>query len=251
MLQYLKKYPLFVFAALLFAACTHYKVQKAEPQHVVIEQTIAADSQIIKLIQPYKTPLDAKMNEVIGFAPEALVKKFPECNLGNFFADALYLRAKEIPGTDTTHLVAMFNAGGLRTSVPEGDIHVRNMFELMPFENELVLLPLKGSQLVLVLNAIADKGGAPLAGVRFKIVGQKAENIFVHQAVLDTNVVYTIATSDYLANGGDKFFNVNAPQNFTKTNLLLRDVLIEYCKDLYRQKKPVTGNIDGRISKAK
>jgi 2',3'-cyclic-nucleotide 2'-phosphodiesterase (5'-nucleotidase family) len=226
-------------------------VQKTETKHAVIEQGTGVDSAIVKMIQPYKTPLDAKMNEVIGFAPEALIKKSPESNLGNFFADALYIRSLKVPNTDTAHLVAMFNSGGLRTSVPQGDVHVRNMFELMPFENELVLLPLKGSQLLLVLNALADKGGAPLAGLRFKIADKKATEVYVHQIALDTNVVYTIATSDYLANGGDKFFNVEAPKNYTKTNLLLRDILIDYCKNLYAQKKPVTRTLDGRISSAK
>lgn len=237
-------------ALLLLFACTHLKVQKTEPQHFAVTQP-EVDSQIVKIILPYKTPLDAKMNEVIGFAPEALVKKMPECNLGNFFADALYLRASRLNNVDTAHLVAMFNSGGLRTSVPEGEVHVRNMFELMPFENELVLVPLKGSQLVLILNALADKGGAPLSGVRFKIANKKAEDIRVHQMPLDTTIFYTIATSDYLANGGDKFFVVDAPQTFTRTNLLLRDVLIEHCKELYQQKKPVTGILDGRISAAK
>ena len=245
-----KKYFFLPLIFLLFISCRHLRVQKTEPRHFVIEKT-DVDSQIIKLILPYKTPLDAKMNEVIGVAPEALVKKLPESNLGNFFADALFIKAKQIPNADTARLIALFNSGGLRTSVPEGDVHVRNMFELMPFENELVLMPLKGSQLQLVLNALADKGGAPLAGVRFKISNKKAEEIFVHQIPLDTNIMYTIATSDYLANGGDKFFNVETPQIFTRTNILLRDILIDYCKNLYQQKKPITGILDGRISTTK
>lgn len=251
MLLTARKYFLFPLLLFIFVSCTHWKVQKTETKHTVIEQGIGVDSQIMKMILPYKTPLDAKMNEVIGFAPEALVKKSPESNLGNFFADALYMRSAKIPNTDTARLVAMFNSGGLRTSVPEGDVRIRNMFELMPFENELVLLPVKGSQLLIVLNAIADKGGAPVAGLRFKIANHKAEEVFIHQTALDTNVVYTIATSDYLANGGDKFFSVSAPATYTKTNLLLRDILIDYCKNLYNQKKPVTGKLDGRISSAK
>lgn len=251
MLTVSKRYfPFLSLPMFLLLSCTHWKVQKTEPQHFVIAQP-GVDSQIVKMILPYKTTLDAKMNVVIGFAPEALIKKLPESNLGNFFSDALFIRAKQIPNTDTAHLVAMFNSGGLRTSVPEGDVHVRNMFELMPFENELVLIPLKGSQLLLVLNAIADKGGAPLAGVRFKIANHKAEDIFIHQTALDTNFVYTIATSDYLANGGDKFFNVETPKTFTKTNLLLRDILIDYCKEQYKQNKPISGIIDGRISTTK
>ncbi|MGZ3863009.1 MAG: 5'-nucleotidase C-terminal domain-containing protein [Bacteroidia bacterium] len=251
MLLTTRKYFLSCLTVLLFISCTHWKVQKTETKHTVIEQNTGVDSSIVKLILPYKVPLDKKMDEVIGFAPEALVKKSPECNLGNFFADALYLRAAKVEKTDTAHLIAMFNSGGLRTSVPQGDIHIRNMFELMPFENELVLLPLKGSDLLKVLNALADKGGAPVSGIRFKIGDKKATEVIVHKLALDTNLVYTIATSDYLANGGDKFFNVEAPKNYIKTNLLLRDILIEYCKNLYAQKKPVTGTLDGRISQSK
>lgn len=245
------KYFAFFLTASLFISCSHWRVQRTETQHAVIEQNTGVDSTIVKMILPYKVPLDKKMDEIIGFAPEALVKKSPECNLGNFFADALYLRAAKVEKTDTAHLIAMFNSGGLRTSVPQGDIHIRNMFELMPFENELVLMPLKGSELLKVLNALAEKGGAPVSGIRFKIEKNKASDVMVHQTALDTNFVYTIATSDYLANGGDRFFNVEAPKNFTKTNLLLRDVLIDYCKYLYAQKKPVTGTVDGRISQSK
>ncbi len=188
------------------------------------------------------------MNVIIGFAPEALVKKMPESNLGNFFADVILEKAKLIPNTDTAHLIALFNYGGLRTSVPEGKVYIRNMYELMPFENELVLLQLKGSGLLKVINGIAASGGTPLAGIKFSISDKKAENILVHQTSLDTNFIYTIATSDYLANGGDKFFNVEAPAVFIKTNLLLRDILIETCKERYRQNKPISGQIDGRIS---
>ncbi len=251
MLSSAKKYFLFLtFPLFLILSCTHLKVQKTETQHSVIAQP-EVDSQIVKMILPYKTMLDTKMNVVIGFAPEALIKQQPESNLGNFFSDAMYLRARQIQNTDTAHLVALFNSGGLRTSVPQGNVYVRNMFELMPFENELVLFPLKGAQLQIIINGIADKGGAPLAGVRFKIANHKAEEIFVHQTALDTNIIYTIATSDYLAGGGDKFFNVGTPKTFIKTNLVLRDILIDYCKDLYKQNKPVTSVIDGRISTAR
>jgi 2',3'-cyclic-nucleotide 2'-phosphodiesterase (5'-nucleotidase family) len=246
-----KKYffaPLLPFIFLF--ACTHLKVQRTETQHTVISQP-QIDSATYKFILPYKQSLDVKMNEVIGVAPVALVKSLPESNLGNFFADAMMQKALSIQNTDTANLVALFNTGGLRTSVPQGDVHVGNMFELMPFENELVLVPLKGSELLLVLNAIAEKGGAPLAGVRFVITNKKAEKVFVHQSSLDTAKVYTIATSDYLANGGDKFFAIESPKTYAKTKILLRDILIEYCKNLYKQNKPVTGVTDGRISIAK
>lgn len=231
-------------------ACKPLKVQKTETQHVAVGEP-AVDSATYKFILPYKEKLDAAMNEVIGQAPVALVKGFPESNLGNFFADAMLLKAKTVPGVDTASLVALFNAGGLRTSVPQGEVHVGNMFEVMPFENQLVLLPLKGSELIRVLDALAEKGGAPLAGVSFVIADKKATQVKVHNLTADTAKIYTIVTSDYLANGGDKFFNAPAPKEFTSTNLLLRDILIERCRQLQKQNKPISSPTDGRISVAK
>ncbi len=251
LVKQLKNFNALIILFSLFISCApHFKVQKTETQHATISD-LAIDSATYKFILPYKQSLDAKMNEVIGFAPVALVKNFPESNLGNFFADAMMQKALMLQNIDTANLIALFNSGGLRTSVPQGDVHVGNMYELMPFENELVLVPLKGSELLLVLNAIAEKGGAPVEGVRFTITNKKASTIFVHQNSLDTAKIYTIATSDYLANGGDKFFNVDAPKNYIKTKTLLRDILIEYCKNLYKQNKPVTAVTDGRITISK
>jgi 2',3'-cyclic-nucleotide 2'-phosphodiesterase (5'-nucleotidase family) len=222
-------------------------VEKTETKHSAVA-TPEVDSQLVKMILPYKTSLDAKMNEVIGYAPEALIKKQPESNLADFFADAIYWKASALPGNDTAHMIAIFNPGGLRTNVPQGDVHVGNMFELMPFENELVFFPLKGSKLMSVLNAIAEKGGAPVSGVRFSIEKNKAVGVQVHGIQLDTTAIYTIATSDYLANGGDRFFTVAAPTGVTKTGLLLRTILIDRCRQLQQQNKPVQSITDGRIS---
>lgn len=240
----------FIVALLGFSYCKPLKVQKTETQHVAINET-AIDSTIYRAITPYKQKLDAAMNEVIGFAPEALVKKQPESNLGNFFSDIMLLKARSLPNVDTSGLVALFNYGGLRTSVPQGEVRVGTMFEVMPFENTLVLVPLKGKELQSILNALAEKGGTPLAGLRFEIADKKAAHIFIHQAPLDTAKVYTVITSDYLANGGDKFFTIDSPKNFTNTHILLRDILIEHCKKLHKENKQLVGVTDGRISISK
>jgi 2',3'-cyclic-nucleotide 2'-phosphodiesterase (5'-nucleotidase family) len=243
--------PKYLLAVLvLLAACTSLRVQKTETQHAVMTAGVE-DSATKATISPYKQKLDSAMNVVIGFAPEALVKQQPESNLGNFFSDVMLRRAYRVANADTSIVVCIFNYGGLRTSVPQGSVKVGNMFEVMPFENQLVLFPMKGSDLMRVLNVAADKGGAPVAGIRFEIAEKKPRNVLVHQLPLDTNKTYTIVTSDYLASGGDYFFTVAAPKNITQTNLLLRDILIESCKELTSQNKPIAAKPDGRISIAK
>jgi len=241
------------FAALLLllASCSkHLYVQQTQPQHFIINDN-AVDSQIVKTIQPYKQSLDGKMHEVIGTAPVALTKKTPESNLGNFFAEAVFKTVKALPNVDTVNTFAMFNNGGLRTSVPQGSVMVGGIFELMPFENKLVVIKVSGDRLLKLLNFIAEKDGAPVAGIRFVIADKKASDIFINGKAFDINNTYYVATSDYLAGGGDKFFSADENNSMVKTEILLRNILITYCKDLTKQNKPVTATIDGRIQYAK
>lgn len=248
------KRPVIILALLpvlctLLCLCSTVKVQRTDAQHTVMGAA-EIDSSTYRFIAPYKKKLDVAMNEVIGFAPEALVKKLPESNLGNFFSDLMLAKARTLPGVDTLNLLALFNYGGLRTSVPQGEVRVGNMYEIMPFENQLALVKLKGSALQKVLDALAEKGGTPAAGIRFVITNKKAQNIFINQTKLDTAGIYTIVTSDFLANGGDKFFLSDKPVPYTSTGLLLRDILIEHCRNFYKQNKPISAQTDGRISVA-
>lgn len=237
-------------AFLLLSCSKHFYVQQTQPQHFIVNDN-AVDSDLVKTIQPYKQSLDGKMHEVIGNAPVSLTKKTPEGTLGNFFAEAVFKTVKKLPNIDTTITFAMFNNGGLRTSVPQGDVMVGGMYELMPFENKLVLVKLTGERLLKLLNYIADKEGAPVAGIRFIIAGKKAIEIFINEKPFDINNTYYVATSDYLAGGGDKFFNADENNTIIKTDILLRDILINYCKYLYKQNKPITATLDGRIQYAK
>ena len=241
----------FVGVLLLLLSCNkHLYVQQTSPQHVIINDN-ATDSQIVKTIQPYKQSLDGKMHEVIGTTPVALTKNTPESTLGNFFAEAVFDRVKHLPNVDTVNTFAMFNNGGLRTSVPQGNIMVGSMYELMPFENKLVLVKISSDRLLKLLNFIVEKDGAPVAGIRFTIADKKPINIVINGKPFDANATYYVATSDYLAGGGDKFFSSDENNSIVKTDFLLRDILIDYCKSLSKQNKPVTANLDGRIQYAK
>ena len=244
------KYGFVVIASILFSCSKHVYVQQTQPQHFVIKDT-EVDSQIVKTIKPYKQSLDGKMHEVIGIAPVALTKKTPESSLGNFFAESVFQRVKTLKNVDTLNTFAMFNNGGLRTSVPQGDIMVGSMYELMPFENKLVIIKISGERLRKLLDFIAEKDGAPVAGIRFVIVDKSATDITINGKPFDLNSTYFIATSDYLAGGGDKFFTAGENNSMVKTDILLRDILIDYCRNLSKQNKPVTALTDGRIQYAK
>ena len=102
--------------------------------------TTKVDSSIWNIIAPYKKTLDADMNEVLCYAKTNLKKGQPESLLGNWTADLCLEEAQDL-FQDTIDMV-LFNNGGLRSSLSEGNITKRDIYQLMPFENELVVLSL-------------------------------------------------------------------------------------------------------------
>src|SRR5688572_22906602 len=100
------------------------------------------DSTINAIILPYKEKVDADMNKVIGYSEVAMPKlrDQPETLLGNFVADCAFETAQSL---DKEVDFCVLNNGGLRSSLPMGDITIRNVYELMPFDNEIVVVSME------------------------------------------------------------------------------------------------------------
>ena len=138
----------------LLASCQkHLAVSKSEYKQYGIDQEVGADSAIIRYYQPYKDKMRAEMNRVVGQTEQALTKPSnPETLMGNFFADAML---KEGLKKDPAIQFTLATKGGLRTTFPKGNITVSHVFELMPFENEMVVLKLSGPNVQQVIDFIA------------------------------------------------------------------------------------------------
>jgi 2',3'-cyclic-nucleotide 2'-phosphodiesterase (5'-nucleotidase family) len=192
------------------------------------------------------------MNEVLAISEEALTKDQPEGNLGDFVADCLLEKTKifyKNKGLEVNAL--MMNNGGLRTSLPKGDITKGKIFELMPFDNELVLISIKGNKINEILNFICEKGGVPVSGIKMEIdKNKKPTKVLINDLPIDTNKTYGIISSDYLAEGGD---NINFFRECTKnySGILVRDAIIDHCRELSRNGKKISVKLDGRISFSK
>jgi 2',3'-cyclic-nucleotide 2'-phosphodiesterase (5'-nucleotidase family) len=188
------------------------------------------------------------MNSVIGSVTETLEKSGPDGTLGLFMSDAYYSAALEKYGAPV-HL-AFMNTGGIRlTSLPAGNITVGKMYELMPFDNLLVLLDMKGSELRTLFNHIAGRGGWPVAGGSYTITAdRKAISIEVAGAPLDDAKNYKVAIGDYTANGGDDCgFLKELPRK--DMGYLQRDALIAYVKKQCAGGKAMLPPAQGRVIK--
>ena len=146
---------------------------------------------------------------------------------------------------------AFINFGGIRSYIPKGDITVGKIFELMPFDNLVVLQDLTGLQLKLFLARVCEKGGWPVSiGLTYSIKDKKLGDALIDDKPIDDTAIYTIANSDYIANGGDNcdMLKTIAKQNI---NYLMRDALIEYVKLQTAESKPINAKIENRVVYAK
>jgi 2',3'-cyclic-nucleotide 2'-phosphodiesterase (5'-nucleotidase family) len=185
--------------------------------------------EMLTMLKPYSDSVNKSMNLVLGTLEVQLTKSWPLCSLGNFMSDA-YLEAGEKKFGRKVDVAAM-NTGGIRLNTLEpGPISRGKIFELMPFDNLLVLLELSGTQMQAFLDHLASRGGWPLAGAVFTIENKKATHVLIGGKPIDPGAKYTLATSDYVANGGD---DSNVLKGLTQINVgyLQRDAIIEYVKE--------------------
>jgi len=227
---------------------TVYQSQSLQYKSYRINDTEKKDSLVLDFLQPYSNNVNKTMNDVVGIADISLDKKQPECTLGNFMVDAFLTMAAEKYNTKVD--AAILNYGGMRlTQLAAGNVTNGKIFELMPFDNLLILQKLKGDVLQQLLDLAASSGGWPVAGLTMQIKDKKAVNIMVGGKPLDLTATYTMVNSDFMANGGDNAEMLrNIPQ--ITNGYLMRDALFDYIKKLKSQGKNISANIENRVTNA-
>lgn len=234
---------------LISCSGTRYAITGMTGQKIPVDHTINVpqDNPLINMIQPYKSSLDATMNEVIGYAPVAMRAHAPESLLSNYAADIYRESATDFLKKPVD--IAIVNLGGLRTSIPSGNVTIRKMYELMPFENELMIIGVKGSNLIPLFHRMAAAGGEGISGMKFEISNGKAENIELGGKALNPDRVYLIATNNYLSEGNDNMPELRLQESVVKTGIRVRDMLTAYIVKATAAGKMVESKIEGRIIK--
>ena len=129
---------------------TQLNVSQVSPQkNQLINGEIAQKKELVSVITPYKKELENKMNQKISHTEVELNRKGDNSSLGQLLADFVLEGANDwgvknnIPAVDA----AILNVGGIRNDISKGDILLRNIFEVMPFENQLVIVKMKGEDI--------------------------------------------------------------------------------------------------------
>ncbi len=189
-----------------------------------IDATLADASDVENLIRPYRSALSEKMGEPLAFCPQAMETGKPEGLLGDLVADIALERARQETGLPVD--VCILNNGGLRIPWPAGMITLGLVYEVMPFDNEIVVLRLSADQMRTLADELAARGGEPVSGMTLRIDGQRAADVRVGSEPLAERD-YWVATSDYLASGGGGMETLWAPRETRQSGVLLRDAIAD------------------------
>jgi 2',3'-cyclic-nucleotide 2'-phosphodiesterase (5'-nucleotidase family) len=245
----------YLLITILLLACQQsFVVQRTETNQFIFESGVApVDVTLDSFIKPYRDSLNKKVSRVLIYSEKELTKGRSGRNqtpsqlaMGNFMTDACMQIARQqaeklnIPKPD----ISIFTWGSVRKSLPAGNVTVNNIYELMPFENEMFVLELNGKQVAILLNQLAAQND-PIAGARVTL--GEPNQFDVNGAPLDETKIYHVVASDYLALGGD---NLNVLKEASKRymcGIKVRDGLIQYLETLYTNGETLKPNYEQRI----
>jgi 2',3'-cyclic-nucleotide 2'-phosphodiesterase (5'-nucleotidase family) len=212
-----------------FVSAQQYKVKSTKWKRIEVTSALDAkpDSQALAIIAPYKVSVDSVMSPVLGMSRVAMNARRPESLLSNWAADVM------VEGSTATGLPAadmgLVNIGGLRNNMPKGIVRKGDILLISPFENSLVVLEMKGKDLLKLMHNIAAVGGEGVSK-NVKMVISKDRKLIsatINGEKISPKRTYTVATLDYLAEGNDKMYALKKAKKRHEIGLKTRDVMIE------------------------
>ena len=245
------KHLLLVFGIVVLNSCENKShLYKIEGKQITITDSLDTDVNIDAFIKPYREHVSKDMDSVLAYSVGTYSKNDGELNtaIGNLMADAVYEEANPIFKSRTGHDIDMvfLNHGGIRAIISKGDVTKRTVFELMPFENSVVVVELEGPQVMKMIDYLAKaKIANPISG--FKLVLDKNYNVksvSIKGKPFDVNKPYFVATHDYLYQTMD-FFKPN--DTLYDLDYKVRNILIDYIK----KKDTLNPKIDDRFIRLK
>lgn len=225
----------------------------------IVDSTLDDDPALTKMLAVY-SPKVRELDVVIGRLRGELKKGGTGSgSLGNFVTDGMRWQATMKTGKTIT--LAVMNGGGMRRStIGEGELRARDIFELLPFENALVTIDLTGVHLKKLLENILTANEAQSgARIVYKTTPEKkneAESIKLREVAGETDIdpakIYTVVTIDYIYNvGGARWGVFREGTNMKALGITLRESLMNYVKSETAAGRDIKPNLDGRFSQDK
>ena len=216
---------------------------------------IGPDSEVTAMLKPYLDQAEKSLKEVIGEATDTFyfgnrLTRYQETSIGNAICDANVAYFQLVANQELDF--AFHNGGNIRAELPKGPVTMEQILTILPFENYLYIVSLKGSEILELFDFIATvpqgNGGFPQfsSDVRYTldVPNKKISNLSIRGAPVDPNRIYRFCTNDYILGGGDGYTVMKKARDPFNTSLLLSFVVAESLKYL----GTVSPYTDGRMN---
>lgn len=190
-------------------------------------------------------PQMADVKQVVAYSTAEMTAHKPESALSDWFVDILMSETAARSGKKVD--IGFANFGGIRVSMPEGNVLLDDIMSMFPFKNTLCYLDLKGSDVRVILEQMASEGFQVIGGVRCVAKDRKLVSATVSGEPLDDNKVYGVATISFLLDGGDGY---SIAKNAVSLQMLpdyIIDAVLPYVRKLTAEGKPIEYKTDGRV----
>lgn len=175
------------------------------------------DTQVAAIVAKWQNKLNASLSQVIGYADESIDQHSNAMN--NMVTDSWLVN---FPLAD----VSITNTGGIRQSIPAGDISLETMVGLLPFDNTLFQLEMPGEDLINVLTNSGDEN-LVFGGMTMTDGYKLSDGKLIHE-----DSVYLVLTTDYLYSRPDYSFQIVDPEPYS-TSVHYRQPLIDWIESLH------------------
>lgn len=213
--------------------------------NVIYDDEIPDDSITLLTINKWKERLKKITDEVVCKIPSSLTRSYgEESPMGNLVSDAIL---EAFPGTD----MAFTNSGALRQDIAAGEVTVGSLISAFPFPNTVVICELKGEAILTLLehgagltNGILQMSkGTKLVYDESKPIGQRVIEFTFKGRSLNKQQTYKVATSNFVADGGDGFLEFKNAATQQRTGEEIIQVMAKYL----RKRGTYLPSVEGRI----
>lgn len=226
----------------LFLSCAPAKtnISKIEGKQLPVTAEYTAVPEIDAYVKPFREHINKDLDSVLAYCPETMDKSKTinkwQTTIGNFEADVTIEKADKIfMRKENRHVdICLLNHGGIRSIIAKGPITTRTAYEIMPFENSLIIIALKAEQVMEIAQYLAkEKKPHPLSGMEVRLDKEgNVTNVNVQGKPIESGKIYNVATSDYLSNGGDNMVFFSKGVAKYDVDYKLRNLFIDYFKEV-------------------
>ncbi|GLU44494.1 5'-nucleotidase C-terminal domain-containing protein [Allomuricauda sp. NBRC 101325] len=211
-------------------------LSEIQGRQIPIDSTFTEIDSISTFVTPYRNRINEVLDSTLAYAPKPLLLDDGErsTSMGNLMADIVFEETAPIfnsrAGKNLDFVV--LNAGGVRSVISTGNVTARNAYEVMPFENYIVVVELDGSATRKLINFVSKATRKhPISHIQIVTDKDRSlESVNIQGEPFDETRNYYIATSDYLVQGGPSVGFFDEIVSVTDTDYLLRNAIIDHFK---------------------